>query len=108
MSIVNRERIDEVYDLVEENNKILRALLRRERISSLMRILYLFVVIAGLFAVYYYFQPIIDTFFNNYNQMQNTVNKVNTLNIDVNAIKDSETLQKVIDALKSNIPKAQQ
>ncbi|MDQ5957551.1 MAG: hypothetical protein QG614_526 [Patescibacteria group bacterium] len=103
MSILDENKISEMYDLLEENNKMLRALLRRARIASFMKIVYLIIIFGVLFATYYYSQPYINNFFNNYNTMQDQVNKFNNFNInDFNNLKDNESFKNFMEIMKSN------
>ena len=36
----NQEKLDELYELSQENNEILRSLLRREKFTTYMRLVY--------------------------------------------------------------------
>lgn len=70
----NNEQVNihELFELVKENNKMLKVMRFNHRIQTITRILqFLFVV--GLFgASYYFLQPYLDKVITLYNQVQDT------------------------------------
>ncbi len=74
LSYQNNEQvtIHELFELVKENNKMLKVMRFNHRIQTITRLLqFLFVI--GLFgASYYFLQPYLDKVITLYNQVQST------------------------------------
>jgi hypothetical protein len=75
----DKKKLDRALALSEENNKILKTLLRNMRWGRLFRVLYWGVIIAASVGVFYYFQPVLDRFISAYGSFEDGVGKVNTL-----------------------------
>lgn len=61
MEIDTRE-MNELLELSRENNKMLHALRRSQRMSSIFTVLYWAIILGSIFGVYYYFQPTIQKY----------------------------------------------
>ncbi len=91
MTLNNQEKLDEMYEMIQENNDILRGLMRRERISNFFRILYWLFIFGAIFGVYYYLEPVIKVFTANMETLQQGIEKINTASgklPEVNTIKN--------------------
>lgn len=64
----DRELLDEVVALSRENNEILRAMRRRQRIGGMVRTLYWLVILGSMVGAYYYFQPQMQSVIDMYNK----------------------------------------
>ena len=98
MTPTNQEKLDEMYEMIQENNKILRSLLRRERFATFMRIIYWMFIIATIFGLYYYVQPVFNKFLVNFDSIQKTLNSINGMG---NELPETKTLQSFLDFIKS-------
>ena len=96
MAQTNQEKLDEMYEMVQENNDILRTLLRRERINSFLRIMYWLFIIGTLFGAYYYVQPFVNGALGNFGAIQSAVNNLNVVSAQ---LPESKTLQFILDFL---------
>ncbi len=96
----NQEKLDEMYEMVQENNQILRSLLRRERIANFMRIVYWLFLLSAIFGTYYYVQPFFQSLDIDLSVIQNTLNFFKGYTSKVN-IPEAETLKSAIETFKS-------
>lgn len=76
MDSQEKQRLERVLELSEENNQILKRILRGMRWGRLVRIIYWSVIIAASVGAFYYVQPYWDALRDFYGGAQNTVNKV--------------------------------
>ncbi len=74
----NQEKLDEVYELVQENNEILRSLLRREKFATYMRLIYWLIIIGAVFGLYYYVEPVINYISNNSSGLRDFLDAINS------------------------------
>lgn len=74
---MNEQELQELFELVKENNKMLKVMRFNHRIQTVTRILqFLFVI--GLFgAGYYFLQPYLEKVIELYNQVQTTAQTAN-------------------------------
>jgi hypothetical protein len=75
----DKRKLERLLDISEENNKILKTLLRNMRWGRLLRIIYWGLIIAASVGAFYYFQPLIDELSGAYGAFQGEVGKVNSL-----------------------------
>ncbi len=102
MSQTNQEKLDEMYEMIQENNEILRSLLRRERIANFMRILYWLFIIGTLLGVYYYAQPYMLKITENFSSLQNAITNVNNnLNTVGGQLPETKAIRNFLDVIKS-------
>jgi hypothetical protein len=59
---LDSRKLDELLELTNENNKILRGMRRTQRWGSFFTIVYWAVILGSIFGVYYYFQPTIQKY----------------------------------------------
>ena len=78
--------LEESVRLAKENNKILRGIRRKNRLSSLIHIIYWVLIIGSIIGSYYAIAPyiaplkeIINTAQNNLGSIQNAINKIPNL-----------------------------
>ncbi|MHB8651744.1 MAG: hypothetical protein ACYC8S_01255 [Minisyncoccota bacterium] len=64
----DRELLDEVVALSRENNEILRAMRRRQRVGGVVRAVYWLVILGSMVGAYYYFQPQMQSVIDLYNR----------------------------------------
>ncbi len=62
MDFRDKEFLDRLMHLSEENNKMLHRLQRGMRISRYLRILYFIIIIGVSIGAFYYLQPVVDGF----------------------------------------------
>ena len=74
-----KKKLERVLALSEENNKILKSLLRNMRWGRLFRVIYWGVIIAASIGAFYYFQPYLDGALNAYSSFSDGVGKVNSM-----------------------------
>ena len=59
---LDSRKLDELLELTQENNKILRSMRRSQRWSSILTFLYWTVILGSILGIYYYFQPTIQKY----------------------------------------------
>jgi hypothetical protein len=79
MTPEERNLINRVVSLAEENNKLLRAMRRSARIASFMRALYWLIILASIFGTYYFIEPYIDAITESYAGMKDNIANVKGL-----------------------------
>lgn len=86
MTPEEKELLNKTYQLVEENNGILKSMRLSNRVSTVFRFAYWFIIIAISFGAYYFIQPYLnfmtDTLGSVTGQGKNTIlnNTTNPLN----------------------------
>lgn len=71
-----KQKIDELFELTKENNKILRKLRSSQRWASITRLLYWLVIIGLSVGAYYYVEPYLKQMMNVYSQGVTTLDKI--------------------------------
>ncbi len=77
MDTEDKRRLVRALELSEENNKILKKMLRTMRWARLVRIVYWLVIIGVSVGALYFFQPYIDQLREVYGGIKGTVDSVN-------------------------------
>ncbi len=78
----------EIYDLVKENNHMLKGMRRANRWSSILRVIYWILIIVTAFVAYNFIQPYLNTALKSYQNLQGSINSVKSV---VNKIPTSIT-----------------
>jgi len=76
MEIEDRRKIQRTLDLVEENNKMLKKMVRSMRWTRLMHIIYALVIIGASIGIFYYVQPIFNQLLETYGAFKDSVNRL--------------------------------
>ncbi len=71
--------LEETKKLVEDNNKILHSIQKRERLSFLVRILYWLVIIGIGVGAFYYVKPYMEQLMKVYQSIKETEQKIEQL-----------------------------
>jgi hypothetical protein len=93
----NQEKLDEMYEIVLENNEILRGLIRRERVATLFKIVYWLIILGGIFGAYYYLEPVVKNLSGNLEGLQNGIEKLNTAS---NSLPEVNTIKNLFNSFK--------
>ena len=59
--MTNQEKLDEMYDKVNNMHDIIKGMRSRERIGNIMKVLYWIIILGLAFGAYYYVKPVVDT-----------------------------------------------
>ncbi len=94
----NQEKLDELYELSQENNEILRSLLRREKFTTYMRLVYWLVIIGAVFGLYYYVEPVISYISNNSSLITSFLENINN---KTNNFPEVSRIKEIIDSFKN-------
>lgn len=85
-------KLDELLEVSNENNKILRGMRRAQRWSSFFTFVYWAVILGSIFGTYYYFQPTIEkyvkTFQTSMGIIQNFEKTAGSIPTDMQAFKN--------------------
>ena len=97
----NQDKLDDIYEMVEENNNILKNLLRREKIASFFKIAYWLIILGGLFGIYYYIQPYLDVVKNNSGLLKDFFDKLNIVSNPMQEINGIKNILNTINSIKN-------
>jgi hypothetical protein len=75
----DKVRLARALELSEENNQLLKKLVRHARWSRFIRIAYWLIIIGASVGVFYFFQPYIDQLISTYRSINDAVNTFNPL-----------------------------
>jgi hypothetical protein len=79
MNPEEKELLQKVHELSQENSRILHGIRRSHRWSTIFRVVYWIIIIGASIAGYYYVQPYINAAINAYKGIQTGINNVNSL-----------------------------
>ncbi len=69
----------EIYDLVKENNHMLKGMRRANRWSSIIRVIYWIIIIVVAVIAYNFVQPYLNTALKAYQSLQGSINSVKSV-----------------------------
>lgn len=72
-------KLEELFKMVEENNKLLKKMKRTQEIGQLMRVIYWLVILGTALGAYYFVQPYVDQVKDLYGGASDTVNGFGSL-----------------------------
>ena len=78
MDSEDRKKLNRALEISEENNTMLKALVRSMRWSRLFKILYWSILIAVSVGAFYYLQPYVDKLSSAYTSLEKRVSHVNS------------------------------
>jgi hypothetical protein len=83
-----KELLEKTYEMVKENNNILKSIRNSNRWSALFRVFYWIIIIGISIGAFYYIQPYVDVAIKTYKSLQgdlkNVKSVVNTLPVSIN------------------------
>ncbi len=68
----DQKMLQEIYKLTLENNKYIRKIDRRQRLSMYWRIFLFMIAIASALGIYYFLQPYFESVTETYHQIQSS------------------------------------
>lgn len=92
-----KDKIDEIFELTKENNKLLHKLRSSQKWASITRLLYWLVIIGISIGAYYYVEPYLQKIMNAYSQSMSTLDKVQNFG---NSLPDVSNINGILDQLK--------
>lgn len=102
--MTNQEKLDEMYDKVDEIYGIVRGMRNRERISNIMKVLYWLIIIGAAFGAYYYVKPVVDTVVPKIESVQKGLDQINNVGKQINGVTESlpevNTVKTIIQNIK--------
>ncbi len=102
MTQTNQEKLDEMYEIVQENNELLSSLLRREKIAIFFKVVYWVIILGGIFGAYYYAQPYLQTVTNNVGIAQQALQKLEALSSGIPEVSNLRSVFNSINSVKAN------
>jgi len=79
MDSEDKHKLDRALELSEENNQMLKKMIRNMRWSRLIKVIYWTVIIAVSVGALYFAQPYVDSVSDAYNSIQDTTRSVNSI-----------------------------
>ncbi|MBP6949101.1 MAG: hypothetical protein KBC41_02505 [Candidatus Pacebacteria bacterium] len=92
----NEEKLDVIYEMTIENNKMLRSLRRQHYFSSIMTILYWLMVIGAIGSAYYFVRPVVTLLSNNSGKIEETVGQFNQIR---NQLPEAKLINQLLNSL---------
>ncbi len=89
--LTNEEKLNEIFRMTEENNRILHSLRRQQYFANIFRILYWIIIIASVGGAYFFIKPLIETFTgktSGFTQMFDQINSFKSQSPEVKAFKE--------------------
>jgi hypothetical protein len=84
----NEEKLNEIYKLTEENNRILHNMRRGQFVANFFRTIYWVVIIVSLGGAYYLVKPIVATFSTgNGSGLSETIQELSALKANFSELK---------------------
>ena len=90
------KKLEEVYELVKENNSMLKKVRRVQKNAMLIRVLYWFVIVAIALGAFYYIKPYMENLISVYTNTADTFN-----NLEQN-IPDVGNINELLKQIQSN------
>lgn len=97
--LTNEEKLNEIYEMVHENHKILRSLRSQQYFANILRILYWLVILGVIGSAYYYIQPIIETFSTSGTDVNKTLTQFNEIK---DRLPETKFLNQIVEWLRSS------
>ena len=79
MNPEEKRLLQDTYDLAQENNKMLRKMVRIARLAQIARIFYWTIIIGGAVGAFYYLQPYLDRLLSIYSGISDTASQLQHL-----------------------------
>ncbi len=97
--LTNQEKLEEVHRLTLENNHILHKIQNRERITTILRIVYWLIILGVLGGAYYYVRPFVDSIAGNKSRADGIINQFETLR---SQFPETKAFQEFFNQFKQN------
>jgi F0F1-type ATP synthase membrane subunit b/b' len=95
--LTNEEKLDTIYEMTKENNKILRSMHREHYVSLVFRIIYWLVVLGFIGGSYYYMKPYISMLTGNASKIEETMTQLNQLK---ESLPEAKALNQMMEGMK--------
>jgi hypothetical protein len=92
-NLTNEEKLNEIFRMTEENNRILRGIRRTQYVSNVFRILYWLIILASLGGAYYFIKPIMTSLAGSGASLSDTMKQINALK---SQLPDAKLLQEML------------
>jgi hypothetical protein len=76
MEAEDKRKLQRALELSEENNKMLKKLVRSMRWARLVRTIYFLIIIGASVGVFYYLEPILGQILATYGTFQESINNI--------------------------------
>ena len=96
--LTNQEKLEDVYELTVENNKMLRSMRKQQHIANAFRFVYWLIILGVLGGAYYYVSPDVKTLSGSGLKMEDTLNQFNDLR---SQLPETKLFDKLLQSLKT-------
>lgn len=94
--ILDKDKLEEILFLSRENNAIIKKMRRLQKIQNTFRIIYWITIIAIALGAYYFFQPILDSFFREFDSIKQVINNLSN---KANSLPDVSNIRDLINGI---------
>jgi hypothetical protein len=96
----NEEKLNEIYELVHENHRILKSVYRQQSFATIFRIIYWLAILGALGGAYYYISPLVRFISGNSGKAEETLNDINQIR---NQLPEGRLLHQFLDGMQKSI-----
>ena len=75
----DKRKLQRVLELAEENNSMLKKLVRAMRWAKILRVIYFLIIIGSAIGIFYILQPVFDQVADTYGSFRDSLNQINDL-----------------------------
>ena len=79
MDSEEKRKLQRVLELAEENNSMLKKLVRAMRWAKILRVIYFLIIIGSAIGIFYILQPVFDQVADTYGSFRDSLNQINDL-----------------------------
>ena len=94
--ILDKDKLDEILTLTRENNEIIKKMRRLQKIQNTFRIVYWIIIVAVALGAYYFFQPMLDSFFREFDSIKQLINNLSS---KANNLPDVSNIRDIINGI---------
>ena len=79
MDSEDKRKLQRTLELAEENNSMLKKLVRAMRWAKILRVIYFLIIIGSAIGIFYILQPVFDQVADTYGSFRDSLNQINDL-----------------------------
>lgn len=100
----NEEKLNHVYEMVYENNQILKSLRRQQYFATFLRIVYWLAILGVIGGAYFYIRPVVGALSTNAANVDQRVTQFNQI---TGQLPETKFVNQIFDWLKKSITNPQ-
>jgi Trk-type K+ transport system membrane component len=77
MESEDKRKLDRILELSEDNNSMLKKLVRAMRWAKLIRVVYIIIIVGSAVGIFYFMQPFVDQILGTYGGFKDSISNFN-------------------------------